>query len=382
MKIHDVFDIITARFPDRTAVILGNKSLTYKELQTLSFTYAAYINSSNLKNRKQVILAFNRSIDFIIGIIAASRAGTTYIPIELDEDHLSLSGIIKEFSKPVILTNSKISALPSKAHEVSCLKNITKFTNDFLNYNILKTINNDLLYIIFTSGSTGTPKGVKITHASVLHYVKSIQKALELPECLHYAFVSSFSADLGNTALFLSLLTGGTLHILDNYTRKDPLAFKKYLSVNSIDVIKAVPSYIETIFKQNTFKSAKPALKYLILGGEIFSINLANWLIKNKFAKHIVNHYGPTETTIGVSLFKFNNLHDITSEMNSIPIGKPLNKTNLLLLDHKNQITGAGTGELYIGGPLTGEGYWKNKKLMDLHYYYISSFVCFVILWH
>src|SRR5262249_36754261 len=106
----------------------------------------------------------------------------------------------------------------------------------------------DLVYMIYTSGSTGSPKGVAVTHRNLVNYAQFICQRLDLKQAgssgqLHFASVSTVSADLGNTCIFPSLISGGCLHIPDHETVTDSRKFARYLTDNSIDILKIVPSH-------------------------------------------------------------------------------------------------------------------------------------------
>jgi non-ribosomal peptide synthetase component F len=86
----------------------------------------------------------------------------------------------------------------------------------------------NLVYIIYTSGSTGTPKGVAIEHQQLLNYVQAIRTSLDLPNNASWGLVSTFAADLGNTAIFSALSTGGCLHIFSSEQTTDAEAMADY----------------------------------------------------------------------------------------------------------------------------------------------------------
>ena len=72
------------------------------------------------------------------------------------------------------------------------------------------------IYVLFTSGSTGTPKGVTLEHRQLFNYTNAILERFDLPREDPYSFamISTFAADLGNTAIFPTLVSGGTVYII------------------------------------------------------------------------------------------------------------------------------------------------------------------------
>src|ERR1035438_711335 len=90
----------------------------------------------------------------------------------------------------------------------------------------------NLAYVIYTSGSTGTPKGVAVRHRNLVNYTAFIQRRLELekyPEPLHFATVSTLGADLGNTCIYPSLVSGGCLHVIAHDVAADSQRLSEYM---------------------------------------------------------------------------------------------------------------------------------------------------------
>src|SRR5262249_8973600 len=163
--------------------------------------------------------------------------------------------------------------------------------------NLVKAQN--LIYIIFTSGSTGTPKGVAIEHRQLMNYIQAIRLRLRLPFPASYATVSSLAADLGNTCVFPSLCFGGTLHAISADRATDPNALAEYFQENEIDCLKIVPSHLGALLTSSRSENVIPRRR-LILGGESSSWSLIEKVKESSSECCIFNHYGPTETTIGV----------------------------------------------------------------------------------
>jgi acyl-coenzyme A synthetase/AMP-(fatty) acid ligase len=102
--------------------------------------------------------------------------------------------------------------------------------------------------------------------------------------------------DLGHTCLFPALTTGGCLHLLGKTLALDAAAFAEYMITNQIDVLKIVPSHFRALLTHG--REVFPR-RWLILGGEPFSVDLYNRIKEVVGACGVVNHYGPTETTVG-----------------------------------------------------------------------------------
>ena len=125
----------------------------------------------------------------------------------------------------------------------------------------------ELAYVIYTSGSTGIPKGVAVSHANLANYTQFILQRLSVSGPLHFASVSTISADLGNTCIFPSLISGGCLHLLSYEAAMSAELFSEYTTKHPIDVLKIVPSHLNALLSAETQGQFLPS-QYLISGGE------------------------------------------------------------------------------------------------------------------
>src|SRR5262249_11339469 len=117
------------------------------------------------------------------------------------------------------------------------------------------------------------------------------------------ATVSTLAADLGNTAIFCALVSGGCVHVLDSETSGDPEVMVRWVRKSPIDVLKIVPSHLSALLTGVQAHELLPR-RALVLGGETLLPSLLERLRElaetSPIKCHVYNHYGPTETTIGV----------------------------------------------------------------------------------
>ena len=224
----------------------------------------------------------------------------------------------------------------------------------------INTNSENLVYVIYTSGSTGVPKGVAVRHRNLVNYADFISKRLELdkyPEGLQFATVSTLGADLGNTCIYPSLIAGGGLHIVPYEMGTDPQQFAKYLSKYPVDVLKIVPSHLQALLQSEEATKLLPR-KYLITGGETLTPKLLEKIESLNPACEVLNHYGPTETTVGSLTLKLKDYDWKKSQLTSVPIGRPIQNTQVYVLDQNLEPVPVGvTGELYIAGAGVTAGY-------------------------
>jgi non-ribosomal peptide synthetase component F len=153
-----------------------------------------------------------------------------------------------------------------------------------------------LAYVIYTSGSTGKPKGVMIEHGSLVDYVYGLEQKIRVGECRSFALVSTIATDLGNTVIYSSLLFGGSLHVFSKEAVSNIELLHCYFKEHAIDCLKIVPSHWKALSMEE--RPLLPA-RLLIFGGEALQAEVIENIRLSAWAGQVVNHYGPTETTIG-----------------------------------------------------------------------------------
>ncbi|HEL8554045.1 TPA: amino acid adenylation domain-containing protein, partial [Legionella pneumophila] len=181
---------------------------------------------------------------------------------------------------------------------------------------------------------------------------------------LRVAYFSTFATDLGNTLIYSSLLFGNTLYLLREETSLNPFMLVKYIQKHHINLIKITPTHFEALQEWLNFKELE-SLKYLIFGGEKLNHHVVR-AIGDSIAKDLflINHYGPTEATIGSLTFNYSLLRNEPQFSNFVPIGKPLSNTVAYILDgHLQPVPIGVTGELYLGGEGLARGYLNRPEL-------------------
>jgi non-ribosomal peptide synthetase component F len=187
-----------------------------------------------------------------------------------------------------------------------------------------------------------------------------LKAALPIDSCRSFALLSSIATDLGNTALFGCFIAGGSLHLFSKAMISDGELLSSYFSLHRIDVIKIVPSHWKALSSSGRLLLPQ---RLLIFGGEALETAVIESIRSSGATCTIVNHYGPTETTIGKLLHVIN---ENTVYGYNIPIGKPFSNTYLYVLNSFSQLCTIGVpGELYIGGDGVAAGYLNNESLTD-----------------
>lgn len=343
---HQLFETQAAKTPHAPALRFETTELTYAELNARANRIAHGLRARGIEANVPVGLLMERSADMIVALLGILKAGGCYVPLLPDYPKARVDRQIAETGAAVVLTQANLA-------EISL--------NQPSENPPLNTTPEDLVYIIYTSGSTGNPKGVAVTHANLVHYSSFIVKrlgaaSLGTVQGWNFATVSTLSADLGNTSIFPALLSGGCLNVIGFETSMNA---ELYAATHPVDVLKITPSHLTTLL--DAAGAAVLPRKFLISGGEALSFALLN-RIREAGTCQVINHYGPTEATVGCCTF--DTATDVTEyQPATVPIGRPIDHDEVYILDTHLEPVPVGTGgELCIGGAGIARGYFNQPE--------------------
>lgn len=362
--IHQLIEETAARLPDRPALRFGETCLSYAELNQRANQIAHLLRHKGVKPGVAVPLCLDRSAQMIIALLGILKAGGAYVPLVPDNPKARLAQQLSDSQSPVLISEQKFVAnLPAFAGDILCLdRDAALFTHE--SHDNPEPLNrpSDTVYVIYTSGSTGIPKGVAVSHANLVNYAWFIsQKLNPSGEPLNFATVSTLAADLGNTAIFPALISGGCLHVIGYEDAMAAERFASYLQRHPVDVLKITPSHLGSLLSAAREANVLPR-KYLVLGGEAASWDLVRRVQQANTCK-VINHYGPTEATVGCCTFAVSGNDVSTWSPATVPIGRPIANAQAYIVDTRMQPVPAGVpGELCIGGAGIANGYLNQPQ--------------------
>jgi amino acid adenylation domain-containing protein len=362
--IHYLFEDQAARTPNRAALRFGETVLTYAELNARANQLAHLLRSSGVKPDTAVGLCVERSAEMIIGVLGILKASGAYVPLIPDNPKDRIAHQLSETKAPVLLTEKKfLAALPPSTGKTICFDEdqATLAAQPAGNPEHVNAPENTV-YVIYTSGSTGVPKGVAVSHANLVNYSNFICDKLKARETeLNFATVSTLAADLGNTAVFPALISGGCLHVVSYETAMAGNLFAEHTKKHPIDVLKITPSHLASLLASPEGATMLPR-KYLVLGGEAASWDLVK-RVQSAGKCAVINHYGPTEATVGCCTFSVNENNVSEWEPKTVPVGKPIANDSVYILDSLLRPVPIGVpGELCIGGAGIAKGYLNQPQ--------------------
>lgn len=354
-----------ARVPERVAAICEDRKITYAELDQRASLLALRLLKIGAAPDKIIAIIAQRSVDFIVAIFGVLKSGAAWLPIEPDTPPERINYMITQAGAIAVLIENSMKPFLQylEVPAITLAEGLAQGPGaDPPCASASPIFPEQLAYVIFTSGSTGRPKGVAIEHRQLEAYILGLKADMNLPDGASFALVSTMAADLGHTAVFAALTSGGCIHVIPSARSRDMVALGEYFLRNPVDYIKIVPAHLEALCASLP-EGAKFSWRALIVGGEALTWDLTELATKLSPDCTIINEYGPTETTVGVissscglGKERFN-----TSEM---PIGYPRLGGSAYVLDQSLRPVPAWiAGDLYIGGNCVGRGYIQSSDL-------------------
>ncbi|HEU0251897.1 MAG TPA: condensation domain-containing protein, partial [Pyrinomonadaceae bacterium] len=278
--IHELFEIQARRTPDRTAVVDGEASLTYRELDQQANQLAHYLRSQGVGPDVLVAVCLDKSAEMIVTLLAILKAGGGYLPLnpEFPEERLRFT-IEDSRAAHLVTTERHARDLPfvkDLNHEDTKTKSVKIiFVSSCLRGEIsaepphINAAPDNVAYCIYTSGSTGKPKGVLVEHRNVVRLMLNDKMQFDFSENDVWTMFHSYSFDFSVWEMYGALLHGGKLVIVSEDQTKDPVLFLELLVGQQVTVLNQTPSAFNNLANEACKRSETGlALRYVIFGGE------------------------------------------------------------------------------------------------------------------
>ncbi|WP_244182538.1 amino acid adenylation domain-containing protein, partial [Xenorhabdus beddingii] len=388
--IHQLIETEAALHPHAIAVVCGNQSLSYGELNRRANRLAHHLMALGVRPDDRVAMCVERSLEMVVSLLGILKAGGAYVPLDPAYPTERLVYMLEDSAPVVLLTQSMLwpDTFTSSDHTanstgaipisipviiVDAQEPLPEAQPDH-NPAVPALAAHHLAYVVYTSGSTGQPKGVMSSHRALcnrlLWFVRDIitrdiavRDIVTLPLVAalktSISFVDSVTETLG------VLLAGGKLVVFDNPTVKDPIRFTEGLQRFEINLLVVVPSLLKLLIQhhhnQDDHGRGLKSIRTLICSGERLAPELARQVVADYPWLRLLNFYGSSEINGDATWYEYCATSGVPT---ASVIGRPIANTQSYILNPRGQPVPLGvTGEIYIAGAGVARGYLNRPEL-------------------
>jgi amino acid adenylation domain-containing protein len=355
---HILFEEQVQRSPDAPALVFGNRSYSYRQLNELANQLAHALRRRQVGPESLVGVYIDRSAEMIIGLLGILKAGACYLPLDPAYPEERIAFMLQDAGVRLALTTRRQglfdqlqACLPEPAPQVICLDSDWQaIAHESPANPENQTHSDNLAYVIYTSGSTGVPKGVMVPHRGIGNLAQAQIDVFDIHPDSRVLQFAAFSFDASVAEIMVTLLGGACLVLAPRDDLMPGLPLTRLMNQQDVSVVTLPPSALAVMDPADF-----PRLRTLVSAGEACPAEaVSRWAPGRRF----VNGYGPTETTVCATMAI------CEADGKAPPIGRPILNSQAFVLDAGMQPTPVGVpGELFIRSIGLARGYLNRPHL-------------------
>jgi amino acid adenylation domain-containing protein len=351
--IHQLFEEQATRTPEATALVFGNESFTYGELNARANKLAWHLRELGVGPDSLVGVCVERSARMVPSLLAILKAGGAYVPLDPAYPRERLGFMAGDARLTALVTQQHFASTFNLPKENLLLVDDFDWSCDCSRREqCYSQSTENLAYVIYTSGSTGKPKGVMVTHRNAANFFAGMDAVIGRGPGVWLA-VTSICFDISVLELFWTLSRGFKVVLGTTETKKGN-SIPTEIVRHAVTHFQCTPSLATMLIEEPGGLEALRGVLTVLLGGEPLPVSLAK---KLGGAGVLINVYGPTETTVWSTASRVDPNEVIT-------VGRPIANTQIYILDAELQPVPIGVpGEIYIGGAGVTRGYLNRAQL-------------------
>jgi amino acid adenylation domain-containing protein len=351
-SIHGVFEQTAAKWPEACAVVNGDRSLSYAELDGRANQLAHFLLSTGVERGALIGVHLERSIDTLVAVLGICKAGAAYLALGVEQPPERLAFMLQDANVAVLISRANLSApLPAgRWRVVDIAAQWSDISQRASSAPSVQVEPDDLAFCIYTSGSTGQPKGVLVPHRGISALVSEQRAMFEVSHDDRVLQFASFGFDAFLFDVLMAFGSGATL-VLRSDQLGEPLVDE--MRKQKVTIATLPPSLLGRVSLERA-----DSLRCIIAAGEACP---PSYVASAPARATFFNAYGPTEATIWASAYRVSRDAPLPQEL---PIGHAVADSELLILNERMQPVPAGeVGEIYIAGPALARGYLNRPAL-------------------
>ncbi len=349
--LHELFEARADVNPSATAIVCGEKCLSYGEVEKAANRLAQFLRKRGAGPGVCVGMLLPRGESVYVAMLGILKSGAAYVPVDTQCPADRAGFVFADCAARIVVTceslrerigdfDGEVVLLDEAAGEIE-RESSDRFKT--------QTLPSDLCYVIYTSGTTGRPKGVMIEHRSACHLVRAEGKifGVHSGDRVFQGFSIAFDASVEE--IWMAFFAGAILVVGTEEMVYAGAGLSKLLANAKVTVLSCIPTLLSMMTKD------VPSVRLLIVGGEVCPGELARrWC---RVGRRMLNTYGPTEATVIATCGEL-------AADRKVTIGRPVANYRCYILDERMRAVKVGeVGQLHIGGVGVARGYVGRLEL-------------------
>ncbi|HEY6351245.1 MAG TPA: non-ribosomal peptide synthetase [Candidatus Angelobacter sp.] len=357
--VHELFAEQASKRPTATALVVGNKCLTYADVDSRANQVAHYLRTIGVGPESVVGLCVERSFEMIIGLLGILKADGAYLPLDKNDPQERIAYLLADAGASAVLTSAETDAvLASHGVRTVRLDLDSGIADQPKSAPVSGATSQNLAYVMYTSGSSGQPKGVGVVHYNITRLVRNTNY-VQITSNDVFLELAPVTFDAATFEIWGALLNGARLVLYPPDSMLDLSKLKNVIDQTGVSVLWLTVGLFNSIVDADLHVLA--GIKQLLVGGDAVSAIHVRRLLEGISTCKVINGYGPTEGTTFSVCFP---IPDISAIEKTVPIGRPISNSTAYVLDSDYKLAPIGaTGELYIGGMGLARGYFHRADL-------------------
>jgi amino acid adenylation domain-containing protein len=360
VTVHELFDAQVRERPDAPALVWGEESLTYRELDARANQLANHLVRLGVGPDARVGVLLERSAELIVSILAVLKAGGCYVPLDPSYPPERLRLMLGDSSVRVLLSRGDLAGVVEAGglDVVHLDQAAGALASGSAEAPRSGATPENLAYIVYTSGSTGKPKGVMVAHRHVVQLVVETDYVRFGPGD-RIAQASNSSFDALTFEAWGAFLNGATLVGIPRDVLLSPPAFAEMLREERITTLYQTTALLNQLSREQP--DVFSPLREVLFGGQAADADSVRRLLKAGGPERLLHMYGPTETTAWCS---WEQVQHVAEDALTVSVGRATGNQRIYLLDAAlNPVPVGVPGEAYVGGDGVVRGYLDRPGL-------------------
>ncbi|MGN2641651.1 non-ribosomal peptide synthetase [Nocardia takedensis] len=346
-----MFERRVAATPEAIALVSDEVELTFAGLDARANRLAHHLIGLGVGPEDLVALRMATSVEFVVSVLAAQKAGAAYLPIDPAYPAERTEYLLADARPTLTLDAESLRAAEAAAADAPDRAPVDADRTVALHPG-------NLAYVIYTSGSTGKPKGVPVPHEAIAEHLSGFVAEWDLTPDDRVLQSTSVSFDASLLDIFVTLSAGARVVVPKANAYRDIPYLADLVTRHGVTVLHMVPSMLATLLvlpEVNDWRT----LRRVPVGGEALPGEVADRFAA-QFEADLRNHYGPTEAVVCSTHMEVRG----PQGTGIVPIGLPNRNVTAYLLDEALQLVPSGVvGEIYLGGRQLARGYLRRPGL-------------------